>query len=148
MYTRPPKDLTKFVVDMSSKDASHTWMSEDSSRQARFGSTSGQSFDSRRQIDRQRSQVGAYANSELFSQPLSMRGEIVNNTRKRLEDRERRFGQNQDKEGRQKPILDRSKKENNLGGRIQNKFQSNSTNIAPQPRQLYPDFGPRYDTMK
>lgn len=148
MYTRPPKDLTKFVVDMSSKDASHTWMSEDGSRQARFGSASTQGFDARRQIDQQRSQVGAYANSEIVHQSSSMRSEIVNNTRKRLEDRERRFGQSQDNEKRSKPILDRSNKDNRLGGGMQSNRQQPKVNALPQTRQFYPDFGPRYGTIK
>lgn len=148
MYTRPPKDLTKFVVDMSSKAASHTWMAGDSSRQARFGSTSEQGFDARRQIDRQRSQVGAYANSEIVHQSTSMRGEIVNSTRKRLEAREKRFGVNQDDEKRSKPILDRTNKDNRLANITQNNRQQPKVNAPPQTRQFYPDFGSRYDTMK
>jgi hypothetical protein len=133
---------------MSSKSASHTWMAGDSSRQARFGSTSGQVFETRRQIDRQRSQIGAYANSELAHQSTSIRGEIVNSTRKRLEAREKRFGVNQDDEKRSKPILDRNNKDNLLGNSAQNNRQQSRVNAPPQTRQFYPDFGSRYGTIK
>lgn len=133
---------------MSAQNASHTWMAGDSSRQARFGSTSKQGFDARRHIDRQRSQVGAYANSEIVHQSTSIRGEIVNNTRKRLEAREKRFGVNQDDEKRSKPILDRTNKDNRLANITQNNRQQSKVGVPPQTRQFYPDFGSRYGTMK
>jgi hypothetical protein len=124
MYTPPPKDLTKFVINMSSQQASHTWMAGDSSRSARFGSSSNQNFDERRHIDQNRTQIAAYANSSIAHTATSMRGEIADMTRKRLEERQRRFGPESDKKLAQ------------FGPKASNRWQDNKTYGGRSPQSL------------
>ncbi len=80
MYTRKPKNIVSKVIDLTTglnaKEASHTWMGEDKTRSARFGSTSRETFMQRRQIDRKRSTVGRYSDSSIAHSSTAARGDL------------------------------------------------------------------------
>ena len=80
MFTRKPKNIVSKVIDLtnptSAQQASHTWMREDTTRSARFGSTSRETFSQRRQIDKERSVVSRYADSKIASSAITGRGDI------------------------------------------------------------------------
>ena len=151
MYTPPPKDLTKFVISMSSQQAAHTWMAEDTSRNARFGSSSDQNFAERRHIDQNRTQVAAYANSSIAHTATSIRGEIADITHKRLEERQRRFGPESDEKlARFSPKAnERWQKYKAHGGRSSqpltplDRAQQRESSASTPPVTFYPEHGPK-----
>lgn len=80
MFTRKPRDIVSKVInlttDTNTKNASHTWMAKDDSRQATFGSTSRETFEQRRQIDRERKTVSRYNDSRLANSATQVRGDL------------------------------------------------------------------------
>lgn len=81
MFSRKPKNIVSKVIDlttgMDAKEASHTWMSADKTRQVKFGSTSRETFEERRQIDRDRKSVARYNDSHIASVATIVRGDIT-----------------------------------------------------------------------
>lgn len=131
MFSRKPKNIISKVIGLTTntnaKEASHTWMGEDKTRQARFGSTSRETFEQRRQIDRERKVVSRYSDSRIGTSATRARGDITkaaNRERKKIRDR---FDDNQSN----------------------SKYISNP--LPPQPpaapaepdRSFYPEFRPK-----
>lgn len=80
MFIRKPRDIVSKVIDLTTdtntKNASHTWMAKDDSREATFGSTSRETFAQRRQIDRERKTVSRYNDSRIANSASQARGDI------------------------------------------------------------------------
>lgn len=96
MYTRKPKSIVSKVIDLTtglqSREAAHTWMAGDTTRSARFGSTSRETFSERRQIDRTRSTVGRYNDSSIAHNATAARGDLTKAARLQREKINQRFG--------------------------------------------------------
>ncbi|OGL33421.1 hypothetical protein A3F64_02880 [Candidatus Saccharibacteria bacterium RIFCSPHIGHO2_12_FULL_42_8] len=95
MYTRKPKNIVSKVIDLTTglqaKEASHTWMGEDKTRTARFGSTSRETFAQRRQTDRSRMTVGRYSDSSIANGSTAARGDLSRAARSQREKINQRF---------------------------------------------------------
>lgn len=80
MFTRKPKNIVSKVIDLTtglkSDQAAHTWMSEDNTRTARFGSTSRVTFQQRQQAEKSRHTIGRYEDSRVASVASQARGDI------------------------------------------------------------------------
>ena len=100
MYTRKPKNIVSKVIDLTTglqaKEASHTWMSEDKTRSARFGSSSRETFSQRRQIDRTRGTVGRYADSSIATASTAARGDLTRAAQSEREKINQRFANPED----------------------------------------------------
>ncbi len=81
MFSRKPKSIVnqviKLTTNLDAKQASHTWMDQDSGRQARFGSTSRETFAQRRQIDRERKTIARYNDSRIATSATRARGDLA-----------------------------------------------------------------------
>lgn len=131
MFSRKPKNIISKVIGLTTntntKEASHTWMSEDKTRQARFGSTSRETFEQRRQIDRERKTVSRYSDSRIGTSAARARGDITKAANR-----------------------EREKIRNRLDGDRANP-ESISNPLPPQPpasptapdRSFYPEFRPK-----
>ncbi len=83
MYTRKPKDMTKFLVGITAAQALHTWQYADDGRLKQVGSTGPSlSVDARRQREVNRRTIGAYRNSKVATIATSARGDISRFTAK------------------------------------------------------------------
>lgn len=95
MFTRKPKNIVSKVIDLTtglkSDQASHTWMSEDKTRTARFGSTSEVTFQERQQANRSRHTIGRYADSRVASVATRARGDISRAARTERDKIKQRF---------------------------------------------------------
>lgn len=95
MYTRKPKNIVSKVIDLTTglqaKEASHTWMGEDKTRAARFGSTSRETFAQRRQADRDRATIGRYSDSSIANSSTAVRGDLSRAARSQREKINQRF---------------------------------------------------------
>ncbi len=102
MYTRKPKNIVSKVIDLTTglqaKEASHTWMSEDKTRTARFGSTTRETFTQRRQIDRDRSTVSRYADSSIAHSSTAARGDLTRAARSERQKINQRFSSSEEGE--------------------------------------------------
>lgn len=94
MFSRKPKSIISKVIGLTTntnaKEASHTWMGDDKTRQARFGSASRETFEQRRQIDRERKTVSRYSDSRIGTSSTRARGDIAkaaNREREKIRDR-------------------------------------------------------------
>lgn len=80
MFSRKPKSIVSQVINlttgMDAKQASHTWMDKDETRQARFGSTSRETFEQRRQADRERKTIARFSDSRIGTSATQARGDI------------------------------------------------------------------------
>jgi len=66
MYTRKPKDMTKFLVGITAAQAFHTWQYTDEGRMKQVGSSAPSlSVDERRQREANRRLIGAYRDSQV-----------------------------------------------------------------------------------
>lgn len=83
MYTRKPKDMTKFLVNLTSTDTFHTWQSDDPMRQSRIGVASGQglSLTTRKLKEARRQTVGAYNTSQLANSATASKRDIASFTK-------------------------------------------------------------------
>ncbi len=103
MYTRKPKNIVSKVIDLTSglqaQEAAHTWMSEDKTRTARFGSSSRETFIQRRQIDRDRSTVSRYADSSIAHSSTAARGDLTRAARSERQKINQRFSPNEGSSG-------------------------------------------------
>lgn len=100
MFIRKPKGIVSKVIDLTTNtntaNSSHTWMAEDNSRQATFGSTSRETFEQRRQIDRERKTVARYGDSRIAHSATQARGDISRAANRSRETIKKRFDQTQD----------------------------------------------------
>lgn len=98
MYSRKPKNIVSKVIDLTtglqSREASHTWMAGDTTRSARFGSTSRETFSERRQVDRTRSTVGRYNDSSIAHSATAARGDLTKAARLQRDKVNQRFASN------------------------------------------------------
>ncbi|MDO8335768.1 MAG: hypothetical protein Q7T74_03240 [Candidatus Saccharibacteria bacterium] len=102
MFSRKPKNIVsqviKLTTDLDAKQASHTWMDKDETRQARFGSTSRETFRERRQIDRERKTIARYSDSRIGTSATRARGDLARAANREREKINNRFEtQNKDK---------------------------------------------------
>lgn len=122
MFTRKPKNIVRDVMDLtnstSAQETSHTWMSGNEDRVARFGSTSRETFQDRRQVDRERKIISRYADSRIATSATSARGDLTRASRNE----------------RESEVL---KEE------VPTLPQSASMPTPPPERNFYPDFRPR-----
>lgn len=95
MFSRKPRNIVRHVIDLTSdisaKSASHTWMSEDQTRSARFGSSSRTTFSDRRQADAGRQTIGRYTDSKIASVSEAARGDISRAAKRETDKRNQRF---------------------------------------------------------
>ncbi len=102
MFVRKPNNIVSKVIDLTTdtntKKASHTWMAEDSTRQATFGSTSRETFEQRRQIDRERKTVARYGDSRLAHSATQARGDLTKAANREREVIRKRFDKTKDKD--------------------------------------------------
>lgn len=83
MYTRKPKNITKFLVGISAAQALHTWQYADQGRLKQVGSTGPSlSVAARRQREASRRTIGAYRNSKVATVATSARGAVSQFTAK------------------------------------------------------------------
>lgn len=77
-YTPQPKDMTKFLVGITSQDALHTWEYADQTQRAVVGASAGAgvSIAQRKLREQRRKTVGAYNTSQLANAATSQRGSI------------------------------------------------------------------------
>jgi len=105
MFNRKPKSIVSQVINlttgMDAQEASHTWMDQDETRQARFGSTSRETFAQRRQADRERKTISRYNDSRIATSATSARGDIYRAANSERENIRKRF----DTQGSKKPII-------------------------------------------
>lgn len=93
MYTRKPKDMTKFLAGITSAQAFHTWEYEDKTRQGRIGSSALLSDAARKKRDTERSVVSAYHTSKIASVATHSRGEVARFTQTERQKLNARFDQ-------------------------------------------------------
>ncbi len=102
MFTRKPRDIVskviKLTTDTSTKNASHTWMAKDTSREGTFGSTSRETFDQRRQIDRERKTVARYNDSRIANSATHARGDLTRAANHEREVIRKRFDRTKDQD--------------------------------------------------
>lgn len=93
MYTRKPKDMTKFLVGITSAQALHTWQYADKKRLAQMGSSAPLPMSARKKRDANRKTIGQYRNSKIATVATSMRGEVAKFTQSEQTKRQARFNQ-------------------------------------------------------
>jgi hypothetical protein len=102
MFIRKPRNIVSKVIDLTTKtsttDASHTWMAEDPKRRATFGSTSRETFEQRRQIDRERKTVARYGDSRIAHSATQARGDLTRAAKRDRELVKSRFDKTKDKD--------------------------------------------------
>lgn len=92
MFTPKPKNLTKFVIDMSAQQSAHTWMANDPTRQARFATgMKGKNLLERRLQDANRQYIREFHASHVSQVASTMRGDIVQKTRQQFQKQQDRF---------------------------------------------------------
>lgn len=131
MFSPKPKNIVSKVIDLTTglktDQAAHTWMSEDKTRAARFGSTSRVTFQERQQADRDRHSVGRYADSRVASVATMARGDI---SRAAKTERDK--------------IRQRFDTEQNNAAPISNPIPPQSIDpSSPEKSSFYPDFRPK-----
>lgn len=91
MYTRKPKDMTKFLVGINAAQALHTWQYADSIRLAQMGSTASLSMRARKKREANRKVIGQYRDSKIATIATTMRGDVHKFTQQEQVKREKRF---------------------------------------------------------
>jgi hypothetical protein len=82
MYTRKPKNITKFFLGgTSSAQTLHTWEYADKSRQSRIGSSAILSDAARKRREANRKTIGEYRTSHTATVATKMRRDISEFTR-------------------------------------------------------------------
>lgn len=96
MYTKKPKDMTKFLVNLTSQDTFHTWQSDDTARQARVGAANatGISIAERKLKEVRRGTVGSYQASHIANSAIQSKREITSFTRQEREKLNQRLEKN------------------------------------------------------
>lgn len=82
MYTRKPKDMTKFLVGITSAQAMHTWEYADKSRLSRMGSSAILSDVARKKKEANRKTIGEYRTSHIATVGTKMRRDVSEFTQK------------------------------------------------------------------
>lgn len=77
MYTPKPKDMTKFLVGITSAQALHTWEYADKNRLNQIGSSAILSSAARKKREANRKTIGEYRSSALASMPTKMRRDVT-----------------------------------------------------------------------
>lgn len=131
MFTRKPKNIVSKVIDLTTglkaDQAAHTWMSEDNTRTARFGSTSEVTFQQRQQAQRNRHTVGRYADSRVASVAVAARGDISRAARTERDKIRQRFDTEQSETAT-----------------ISNPLPPQPIDpVSPEKSSFYPDFRPK-----
>lgn len=62
------KRVIELTSGLNAREASHTWMDGSKNRSAQFGSTSNTTFQSRREVDKDRRHISRYADSKIVSE--------------------------------------------------------------------------------
>jgi len=81
MYTRKPKDMTKFLVGITSAQALHTWQYADKTRLAQMGSSASLTVAQRKKRDANRKTVGEYRTSKVATVATTMRRDVAEFTK-------------------------------------------------------------------
>lgn len=91
MYTRKPKNITKFLTDIQVAHALHTWQYADDARLKQIGSTASPlSVEKRKQREKNRRVISAYRDSKIASVASRSRRDVKEFTlreRKKLQAR-------------------------------------------------------------
>lgn len=82
MYTRKPKDMTKFLVNITSAQALHTWEYADKTRLGQMGSSALLSASARKKREANRKTIGEYRTSQIATQANKMRRDVAEFTQK------------------------------------------------------------------
>ena len=100
MFSRKPKNIVSKVINLTSgmdaKQASHTWMDKDETRQARFGSTSRETFAQRRQADRERKTISRLSDSRMGTSDTRTRVDRSRSLNQERENIRKRFDKPED----------------------------------------------------
>ena len=81
MYTRKPKDMTKFLVGINAAQALHTWQYADKTRLAQMGSSASLTIAQRKKRDANRKTVGEYRISKVATVANTMRRDVAEFTK-------------------------------------------------------------------
>ncbi len=81
MYTRKPKNMTKFLVNITSAQALHTWEYADKTRLTQMGSSAILSMSERKKRDANRKVVGQYRTSKVATVATTMRRDVAEFTK-------------------------------------------------------------------
>ena len=95
MYTRKPKDITKFLLGgTDSSQTLHTWEYADKVRRGQMGSSAVLSASARKKRELNRKTVGEYRTSQVASVATTMRGEVAKFTQNERQKVKARFEPN------------------------------------------------------
>jgi hypothetical protein len=95
MYTRKPKDLTKFLVNITSAQALHTWEYADKTRLGQMGSSALLSASARKKREANRKTIGEYRTSQIATQANKMRRDVTEFTQNERQKVRSRLERNQ-----------------------------------------------------
>lgn len=92
MYTRKPKNITKFLLGgTNSSQTLHTWEYADKTRLGRIGSSAILSATARKKRELNRKVISGYHDSKIASISTTMRGDVAKFTQNERAKREERF---------------------------------------------------------